>query len=220
MKKNNKNNPVVPEKFYPNSDTCKEKILSENTNKSGVYCLTNLLNGKQYIGSSNNLRRRFLQYFNTNYLIRDDCMSICRSLLKNGYSNFSLEILEYCKSEYLIKREKDYIDLLLPKYNIIKDPTIPPFLNRTHSEESRKKMSDAKQGENHPRYGKSKAEGAGKSSQKIKVIDTINNTTVYYNSMSETAKALNISSHKIISQYISYKQQTPYKNRYIFIKID
>jgi hypothetical protein len=29
--------PPVPEKFYPNSDTCKEKILSENKNKSGIY---------------------------------------------------------------------------------------------------------------------------------------------------------------------------------------
>jgi group I intron endonuclease len=94
------------------------------------------------------------------------------------------------------------------------------MLGRAHSEESRKKMSDAKQGENHPRYGKSKAEGAGKSSQKIKVMDIIDNTTAYYNSLSETAKALNISSHKTIAQYISRKQQTPYKNRYVFIKID
>jgi hypothetical protein len=27
----------VPAKFYPNSDTCKEKILDENQNKSGIY---------------------------------------------------------------------------------------------------------------------------------------------------------------------------------------
>jgi hypothetical protein len=43
MKKNNKNNilvPVpapVPEKFYINSDIYKAKILSENKNKSGIY---------------------------------------------------------------------------------------------------------------------------------------------------------------------------------------
>jgi len=40
------------EKLYPNSDTCKEKILSENQNKSGIYMWKNRINGKQYIGSS------------------------------------------------------------------------------------------------------------------------------------------------------------------------
>jgi len=29
--------PTVPEKIYPNSYTCKEEILSENQNKSGIY---------------------------------------------------------------------------------------------------------------------------------------------------------------------------------------
>jgi hypothetical protein len=37
MKKNNQNNPSVPGKSYPNSDTCKAKILSENKNKAGIY---------------------------------------------------------------------------------------------------------------------------------------------------------------------------------------
>jgi len=34
MNKNNKNNPSVPVKSYPNSDTYKAQILSENKNKS------------------------------------------------------------------------------------------------------------------------------------------------------------------------------------------
>jgi hypothetical protein len=39
MKKNNQNNnsAPVPAKFYPNSDTYKAKILSENKYKSGIY---------------------------------------------------------------------------------------------------------------------------------------------------------------------------------------
>jgi hypothetical protein len=28
---------ATPAKYYPNSDTCKVKILSDNTNKSGIY---------------------------------------------------------------------------------------------------------------------------------------------------------------------------------------
>ena len=84
------------EKLYPNSDTCKEKILSENKNKSGIYMWTNNINNKRYIGSSENLRIRFIQYFNINSLIRDNCMQICRALKKkHGYENFSLTIIEY-----------------------------------------------------------------------------------------------------------------------------
>jgi len=44
---------------YNNADTCKAKILSENKNKSGIYMWTNSINGKRYIGSSDNLNRRF-----------------------------------------------------------------------------------------------------------------------------------------------------------------
>jgi len=35
--KNNQNNPSVTAKYYPNSDIYKNKILSENKNKSGIY---------------------------------------------------------------------------------------------------------------------------------------------------------------------------------------
>lgn len=42
------------------------------------------------------------------------------SLLKYGYSNFSLEILEYCEPSFLLKREEYYMDILNPEYNICK----------------------------------------------------------------------------------------------------
>jgi len=48
-----------------------------------------LINEKSYIGSSQDLGRRFGQYFNINYLIKDDSMAICRALLKYGHSSFS-----------------------------------------------------------------------------------------------------------------------------------
>jgi group I intron endonuclease len=38
--------------------------------------------------------------------------------LKYGYSNFRLEILEYCDKLSAIEREQYYIDLLKPEYNI------------------------------------------------------------------------------------------------------
>jgi hypothetical protein len=50
---------------------------------------------------------------------------------------------------------------------------------------------------------------------KIQVTDLETNMKTNYYSMGEAAKALDIH-RKIISQYISKKQQTPYKGRYIF----
>ena len=55
---------------------------------------TNNINNQKCIGSSENLRKIFLQYFNINHLIRYNCMQICRALLKHDYCNFSLTILE------------------------------------------------------------------------------------------------------------------------------
>lgn len=66
----------------------------------------NKLNGKKYIGSSVNLRRRLLEYYNVNRLLPQKSMPICIALLKHGYLNFSLTILEICDVDKLMSREK------------------------------------------------------------------------------------------------------------------
>ena len=45
---------------------------------------------------------------------------IHRALIKYGYSNFQLEILEYCETTLCQQLEQHYIDLLQPEYNILK----------------------------------------------------------------------------------------------------
>jgi hypothetical protein len=47
-----------------NADTDKQKILKENKDKSGIYMFKNLINGKKYVGSSENLKRRLAEYLN------------------------------------------------------------------------------------------------------------------------------------------------------------
>jgi hypothetical protein len=45
---------------------------------------------------------------------------IFESILNYGHLNFSLDIIEYCKPNLLLKKEQYYIDFLNPEYNILK----------------------------------------------------------------------------------------------------
>lgn len=65
-------------------------------------------------------------------------MPISKALLKYGYSNFSLEILEYCESSETILREQYFLDLLNPEYNVLK--IAGSTLGYKHSEEALAKI--------------------------------------------------------------------------------
>lgn len=116
-----------------------------------------MLSGDIYIGSSVNLGNRLGQYYTKKYLERTlekgnsiICASRGRlaatrqaaqtaSLLKNGLSSFSLEILEYCTEVgKVIDREQYYIDLLQPKYNIF--PVAGSSYGFKHSSDTKDKF--------------------------------------------------------------------------------
>ena len=62
---------IISIKSYFNAEADKGKIIKENKDKSGIYMFQNTINGKLYIGSSDNLNRRFTAapaYFNINHL--------------------------------------------------------------------------------------------------------------------------------------------------------
>nr|QBM31472.1 hypothetical protein [Arthrobotrys musiformis] len=86
----------VPLLVYDNADTQKLSILKDNQKKAGIYRWVNKVNGKTYIGNAVNLSHRLAQYYNIKQLLLNS-MTINKALLKYGYSNFNLEILEYCK---------------------------------------------------------------------------------------------------------------------------
>lgn len=66
-------------------------IIDENRGKIGIYLWTNLINGKTYVGSSINLSKTFLKYFN-----------------------------EYCLPKDVTKRKHYYLYKIKPAYNILK----------------------------------------------------------------------------------------------------
>lgn len=102
---------VAPIRTYGNSDRDKLEIYKENKGKSGIYRWVNKESGKSYVGSSTNLSRRLSSYYSFSWLILQKGSYICSALLKYGYYNFTLEILEYCEPSKCIGREQYYLDL-------------------------------------------------------------------------------------------------------------
>jgi len=213
---------IIPIKIYSNAEADKSTILSDNRNKTGIYMWKNTINDKRYIGSSVDLSNRLSFYFSFKALknsIKNSKSSIYNALLKHGHSNFSLIIMEYCEPYNCLIREKHYLDLYKPEYNISQDPSAS-FSGRNHSEETKQTISDALTGSKRSDDTRKKMSDAQPNSIKIEVTDlrSAEKTSTYYNSINEAARALKI--HKsVIGYYFSRNQQKPYKDQYIFKKI-
>ena len=106
-------------------------LLNLSLNKSGVYLITNLINGKKYVGSTALFKRRYKEYSNPEYIARNlkkGKSKILKALIKYGYLNFEFKLLETIefsdsqpKSErrrLLLEREQYYLDQIKPEYNI------------------------------------------------------------------------------------------------------
>lgn len=94
-------------------------------------------------------------YYDFSYLsvrLANSKSRIYSAILKYGYSNFQLEILEYCTKENAIGREQYYIDSYKPEYNL--NPTAGSRFGSIYSEESRLKMSNSAKGRKHTEQSK------------------------------------------------------------------
>jgi len=150
-----KNKILIPVVIYRDAFEDKSIILRDNKYKAGIYRWVNKVNGNTYIGSSVNLSRRFRVYYDFSYLsvrIAKSKSLINSAILKHGYSNFQLEILEYCTKENAISREQYYIDLLKPEYNL--NSTAGSRLGSVHTEETKLKMSKSATGRKHTEQSK------------------------------------------------------------------
>ena len=186
--KNNNNINIIPIVSYSNADKDKFIVYKENKNKSGIYRWNNLITGKSYIGSSISLGNRFGHYYSLIFLkkkLEKGSSAIYKTLLEYGYSNFSLDILEYCEPSVLIKREQYYIDLLKPVYNILK--IAGSFYGFKHSVETIERIRLAKLGRKRDETTKLKIS----ASSQAYPVTVINNETGEIKLFTSVRKAAN-----------------------------
>lgn len=155
-----------------------------------IYLITNTINNKVYVGqTTHTLKERMWNYKKEyNYPLSKD-RPILRAMRKYGFENFSFSILEddIQIQEELDEKERYYIN----KYHSL---TIQNGYNvelggngrGKHSEEVKKKISEAQKGEKNHMFGKTgKLNGASKA-----IIDLT--TGKIYESANLAAKELNL----------------------------
>lgn len=81
----------------------------------GIYKITNLVNGKIYIGQSIDIQRRFCDH---RCISHESNRHLKYALQKYGKDNFKYEVLEECDESILDERERYYIAKLKPEYNV------------------------------------------------------------------------------------------------------
>lgn len=146
-----------------------------------IYKITNIITNQSYIGQTVDYKKRW-----------ENHISLCKSPNVKGYNrplykamrsygieNFSFDVLEECGSDISNDREEYYMWLyntIAKGYNHEKSGK-----HKTHSEETKRKMSEAQLGDKNHMFGK---KGADCKNSK-KCIDLT--TGKIYNSMRECA---------------------------------
>lgn len=87
----------------------------------GIYIITNVITGNQYIGKTTDMRRRFWEHMSKGSLNMKTKL-YREEFLKYGRESFVMEVLEEmegCSDEEMYERERYWIAKLHPAYNYV-----------------------------------------------------------------------------------------------------
>jgi len=80
-------------------------------NEPGIYKLTSLIDNKCYIGKSTDVKKRIQDHFKSVAGIKSIAdQAVHHAIQKEGFWNWTIEIITYCDKEALGEKEKIYID--------------------------------------------------------------------------------------------------------------
>lgn len=127
--------------------------------ESGIYKITNLINGHSYIGQSKDIYTRYHRHHKYEYKNEQvKNFHLYQAFKKYGLDNFKIEVLELCLQEELNEREKywiKYYDTYKNGYNMTEGGQA--LSKNIFSEETEEKRRETREknkslkSENHPR---------------------------------------------------------------------
>lgn len=119
----------------------KQKYFFEKKKGGVVYKISNDIDGKFYIGSTNNLIKRYYTHINHIRTNKNTCVKLIRAVNKHGEDNFKFEIVCECPVDKILETEQEYIDILQPHYNIAKIAGSNLGIKRTEEVKQKKSVS-------------------------------------------------------------------------------
>lgn len=125
---------------------------------AGLYKIINKVNGKKYVGSSNNVKKRWRDHKS---LLRRGVhhnIHLQSAYNKYGAQNFEYELLKEVEEEQLLQEEQELLDKLFQQepaniYNIGRIAR-SVMAGSNHTEEVKQILREKLSGEKHPHYGK------------------------------------------------------------------
>ena len=176
-----------------------------------IYKITNIINGKVYIGQAiRSVQSRFRRHVSDalNHIIDTH---FARAINKYGEKNFIWEIIDTASTqEELNQKEKywiEFYDACHKGYNTASGGFSSggnTYANLSNLDEVRKKLSLSKMGGKNPH------------SRKIIMTDIVENSITIFPSMAEATKFLSLVSHMPVSRRCRGKIKSPLDNRYLF----
>jgi group I intron endonuclease len=157
-------------KFF-NMGTQRQELLDYAPGVHAVYYILNVINGHDYVGSTSDLTERMKYYYSNSRLNRGAIFSnslICKALLKYGYDSFFvvvLELCDQCDTCSILSLEQNWINSLVPYYNI--SPTAGSTKGVIRTQEFREKQRVNNTGQGNPMFGR-----AGKDSPRFETTHT------------------------------------------------
>lgn len=158
----------------------------ETLTSPGVYQITNIIDGKKYIGSSVNLWRRRGYHLSCLRRNKHNNPHLQHAWNLYGENNFEFSVLIFCDGENILMYEQACLDGLKPEYNVAVDASAS-FAGLSHSEETRQKMSETRMGENNPSYGSHLSDEA---KQKLSAVNTGNACALGYKHSEESKQKM------------------------------